>query len=217
MGNTQGTNGKAKANPKQLVAVGLLALLLVGVGVWQWTNFSSPPAQNPASKPNPQPNSSSNTQLNQNAPSPTGMVLPALSAHDPFKPTFLAKYQTPDETNKVVVSPKTLAPPKREITGVPPIALPAENLRIQPCPNPDPKEPAPSDPEWVLVGVVEGPNTVAIIKDSEGNRRFVRVGDRLEEGWRVQKIERGQIVFKNKQEQKSLRVGQSTQERGGSQ
>lgn len=217
MGNAQGTNGKAKANPKQLVAVGMLALLLAGVGVWQWTHFSSPSTQNAGSKQSPQQSASAPTKPNPSTPPSTGIVLPALSARDPFKPTFLAKYQTSDDTNKVVVNNKTPAPPKREITGVPPITLPAENLRIQPSPNPDPKDPAPADPEWVLVGVVEGPNTVAIINDSEGHRRFVRVGDRLEEGWRVQKIERGRIVFKKNQEQKSLRVGQSTREQGGSQ
>ncbi|MER3402475.1 MAG: hypothetical protein C4337_04075 [Armatimonadota bacterium] len=87
-------------------------------------------------------------------------------------------------------------------------------LKVEPS-QPEPAEPP--TPNWVVVGVVEGPQTIAILKDSEGNRRFVRQGDILEEGWRVHRIECRQVVLKQSRGQISLRVGQSTHERGGNQ
>ncbi|CUU05655.1 MAG: DNA utilization family protein [Fimbriimonadales bacterium] len=220
MEKLQSMQAKKQANPKQLVAVAVLTLLLIGVGVWQWTNLSQPAPQNTPSKPAQATSNSSVTQTAQAPAQPaTGIVLPALSPRDPFKPTpeVVAQAAT-QNNNKVVVAKKSEGAPKREIGGVPPVALPAPgNLQLELAKTEPEDSQAPQTPQWTVVGVVQGPNTLAILKDGEGNRRFVRPGDTLEEGWRVQQIQRGQVVFKKANEQISVRVGQSTQEHGGSQ
>jgi len=63
--------------------------------------------------------------------------------------------------------------------------------------------------------VVQGPNSVAILADSEGRRRFVKQGDLLEEGWRVVSIQRGAITLRKGKEHLTIRVGESTAPNGG--
>lgn len=220
MEKLQSMPAKKQANPKQLVAVAVLTLLLVGVGVWQWTNLSQPAPQNTPSKPAQGTNNPSTAQTVQSpAPPATGIVLPALSPRDPFKPTqAILALTTAQNTNKVVAVKKPEDAPKRELSSVPPFALPAPgNLQLEPAKTEPEDSQAPQTPQWTVVGVVQGPSTLAILKDSEGNRRFVRPGDTLEEGWRVHQIQRGRVVFKKADEQIAVRVGQSTQQHGGSQ
>ena len=64
-------------------------------------------------------------------------------------------------------------------------------------------------------GVVQGPNSVAILVDKEGRRRFVKPGDPLEEGWRVVSIQRGAIVLQKGKQRITARVGGSTAPNGG--
>lgn len=218
MEKLQSMHAKKQVNPKQLVAVGILSILLVGVGVWQWTNLSQPASTNTPPKPTPGATNPSNSQTAQTPTQPaTGIVLPALSPRDPFKPTReIVAQATPQNNNKVVVANKSENAPKREMSGVPPLALPAPgNLQLELAKTEPEDSQAPQTPQWTVVGVVQGPNTLAILKDSEGRRRFVSPGDTLEEGWRVHQIQRGQVVFKKANEQISVRVGQSTHEHGG--
>lgn len=216
MAKNSGMDGKKQASLKQLIAVGVLLLMLLSVGIWQWTNLSASAPKNTSFQPKPQQNVSLSTASTKPAASPTGMVLPALSPRDPFRSTLVTNTLPPKGGNKVVVRSSSERNPAREISGVPPVMLPTPGGTLQiESSRSEPAEPP--TPNWVVVGVVEGPQTIAILKDHEGNRRFVRQGDILEEGWRVHRIERGQVVIKQSRGQISLRVGQSTQEHGGNQ
>ncbi len=194
---------------KQGLAIGVLVLILLSVGVWQWQSMGG--RRNPS---RPASASTSNSNMGVSATvSTSGVVLASvplapLPARDPFRPTIQI-----GELPGRVASPATSSTnqsPRRAITGtppVPPVALPAPGgLEIRRA-----EEPAPI-PDWTLVGVVQGPRTIAILKDSEGHRRFVQIGDLLEEGWRVRRIERGVITLQKGKQTIAIQVGTSTQQ-----
>ncbi len=211
--NTVPTNSKT-ANPKQVVAIGVLSLLLVGVGIWQWRSLSGgTPEQKPSNAPKSGASTSSNTPMQIATNSGTAVVggRAPFAPRDPFKPYY---GQPREQGTKVVAQQKpSVNTSSKAFSGVPPLTLPAPGtLQLEPS-KPEPE--APPMPQWGLTGVVQGPKSLAILKDGEGNRRFVKQGDVLEDGWRVHRIERGQIVLKKANQQISIRVGQSTQETSG--
>jgi len=210
-----------------MILVVLLVFVLVGVGFWQWQSLSGGEAT-PQNQSKPQ-NSQASQETNQSE-SQTGdaratsepMASANGSPRDPFRP-----FETPTEDNgastrqegtKVVAREPE---PRREIQGTPPsapvlpVGIPAPGgLQLRPDGSPA-DAPEPTPPQWTVTGVVQGPASVAIVKDSEGNRRFVKQGDPLEEGWRVQRIERGQVILVRGKERLIIRVGQSSQASGG--
>jgi|GEM_PF-772577 len=194
---------------QQGIAIGVLSMVLVSVGVWQWHSMSgrkpSPRTANAAAAATAQ-NPSTASRAAGNAL--TGASFTPFPARDPFRPTITAAFSTP---NRLVPPEKTSQKTTpRTITGtppVPPIALPPPGgLEIK---QTDAPEPTPV-PDWTLVGIVQGPRPLAILKDSEGNRRFVQLGDRLEGGWRVRRIERGRLTLQKGQQTISVNVGSST-------
>lgn len=202
-----------QASPKQWAAVGILGLLLLGVGVWQWQSLSG---RSNAPRPTPRSSQTGQTGLT-NSDRSDGLAMGSVPfapfpPRDPFRPTVAAATPT---VSRVAQPTRSSA---REISGtppVPPLALPAPSgkLELQPAEKPTEQPPIPN---WTLVGIVQGPRPLAILKDSEGNRRFVQLGDQLEEGWRVRRIERGTLTLQKGQTTLSIQVGTSTQDtRGG--
>lgn len=197
-------------SPKQAIAIGVLSLVLLGVGVWQWQGMS-------ARKPSPRPANSAQSAVasgTQTSAHTAGQTLASASftpfpARDPFRPTINTETSTPSRVVQPAKASAKTTP--REITGtppVPPLALPAPGrLEVRHV-----EEPEPPVPNWTLIGVVQGPRTIAILKDSEGNRRFVQMGDKLEEGWRIWRIERGKLTLQKGQRTISINVGGSTAE-----
>ncbi len=211
-------SGSKPAQSKQIVAVVVLSLLLVGVGVWQWQSLAGgAPEQKPSNTPKSSTTAASSTPA-QSALASEATTLgerAPFAPRDPFKP-----YSAPsqEQGTKVVAQrkPSGNSSPKglEGVPPVPPLTLPAPSgsLQLEPSqPQPEPQR----IPQWDLTGVVQGPKSVAILKDREGNRRFVQQGDTLEDGWRVHRIERGQIVLKKANEHLLIRVGQSTQANSG--
>lgn len=207
------TDAKSKqANPKQLLILAALFLVLITVGVVQFSGLLGGGEQPPQSQQKPTAQSASEG-AQSDAPA-TGMQLPELSPRDPFRPTIQKAQATP-ETNKVVRSEPR---PQREIAGNPPpvqpLTLPTSGpFELKPAESTPPAEP--ETPSYTITGVVQGPNSVAILADSDGRRRFVKQGDLLEEGWRVISIERGKITLRKGKQQITVRVGESTAPNGG--
>ncbi|GIV06348.1 MAG: hypothetical protein KatS3mg016_2359 [Fimbriimonadales bacterium] len=217
MAKTQAEAKPKQANPKQVLILAALAAVMVTVGVVQ---FGGLLGGGEASTPS-QPQATASADAAQKAASasqdaaPTGTQLPPLSPRDPFRPNIVVSkgQESQPETNKVV---RNAPSPRREIAGtppVPPLTLPGGQIGLQPA------ESAPTDaseyPNYRVSGVVQGPNSVAILADSEGRRRFVKQGDLLEEGWRVVSIQRGTITLRKGKDQMTIRVGESTAPNGG--
>jgi hypothetical protein len=213
MANAKPENGKQATNPKQLLILAALFAVMVTVGVVQFGGLLSggaPPAQNPAG----QANGGASTQASQTAQaSENRITLPPLQPRDPFRPIIVAAKPQQEEPSRVVRTEPTNRP-KREITGTPPLApltLPPEQFGLQPAEN----APEPEQPHYTVTGVVQGPNSVAILADKEGRRRFVKPGDPLEDGWRVVSIQRGAIALQKGKQRITIRVGESTAPNGG--
>jgi hypothetical protein len=213
MANAKPEGGKQAANPKQVLILVALLAVMVTVGVVQFGGLfggGAPPAQNPAG----QANGGASTQASQTAQaSENRITLPPLQPRDPFRPIIVAAKPQQEEPSRIVRTEPTNRP-KREITGTPPLApltLPPEQFGLQPAEN----APEPEQPHYTVTGVVQGPNSVAILVDKEGRRRFVKPGDPLEDGWRVVSIQRGALVLQKGKQRITIRVGESTAPNGG--
>jgi hypothetical protein len=217
MANAKPENGKQAANPKQVLILVALLAVMVTVGVVQFGGLLSggaPPAPNPSG----QPNSSASAQASQTTqPSENRTALSPLQPRDPFRPVIVAAKPQQEEPSRIVRTEPTNRP-KREITGTPPLApmtLPPEQFGLQPAENAPAPAPEPEQPHYTVTGVVQGPNSVAIVADKEGRRRFVKQGDPLEDGWRVLSIQRGALVLQKGKQRITVRVGESTAPNGG--
>jgi hypothetical protein len=213
MANAKPENGKQATNPKQLLILAALFAVMVTVGVVQFGGLLSggaPPAQNPSG----QANGGASTQASQTTQaSENRITLPPLQPRDPFRPIIVAAKPQQEEPSRIVRTEPTNRP-KREITGTPPLApmtLPPGQFGLQPAEN----APEPEQPHYTVTGVVQGPNSVAILVDKEGRRRFVKQGDPLEDGWRVVSIQRGALVLQKGKQRITVRVGESTALNGG--
>lgn len=214
MAKTQAEAKPKQASPKQVLILAALAAVMLTVSVVQFGGlFGGGEASKPApQQPNTSPGAAQNSAQASQDTAPTGMQLPPLSPRDPFRPTIVAARAQP-ESNKVVRNEPS---PRREITGappVPPLTLPSGQIGLQPAESTP--QSAPEYPSYRVSGVVQGPNSVAILADSEGRRRFVKQGDLLEEGWRVVSIQRGAITLRKGKDQRTIRVGESTTPNGG--
>jgi len=213
MANAKPENGKQATNPKQLLILAALFAVMVTVGVVQFGGLLSggaPPAPNPSG----QATSGAQPQANQTAQaSENRITLLPLQPRDPFRPIIVAAKPQQEEPSRIVRTEPTNRP-KREITGTPPLApltLSPEQFGLQPAEN----APEPEQPHYTVTGVVQGPNSVAILVDKEGRRRFVKPGDPLEDGWRVVSIQRGALVLQKGKQRITIRVGESTAPNGG--
>jgi hypothetical protein len=213
MANAKPENGKQATNPKQLLILAALFAVMVTVSVVQFGGLLSggaPPAQNPSG----QANGGASTQASQTTQaSENRITLPPLQPRDPFRPIIVAAKPQQEEPSRIVRTEPTDRP-KREITGTPPLApmtLPPGQFGLQPAEN----APEPEQPHYTVTGVVQGPNSVAILVDKEGRRRFVKQGDPLEDGWRVVSIQRGAIALQKGKQRITIRVGESTAPNGG--
>jgi hypothetical protein len=213
MANAKPENGKQATNPKQLLILAALFAVMVTVSVVQFGGLLSggaPPAQNPSG----QANGGASTQASQTMQaSENRITLPPLQPRDPFRPIIVAAKPQQEEPSRIVHTEPTNRP-KREITGTPPLApmtLPPGQFGLQPAEN----APEPEQPHYTVTGVVQGPNSVAILVDKEGRRRFVKQGDPLEDGWRVVSIQRGALVLQKGKQRITVRVGESTVPNGG--
>lgn len=214
MANAKPENGKQAANPKQLLILAALLAVMVTVGVVQFGGLfggGAPPAPNPSGQ-----SSAAQSQASQAAQaSETRATLPPLQPRDPFRPVIVAAKPQQEEPSRVVRTEST-SRPKREIAGAPPLApmtLPPGQFGLQPAENAP--APEPEQPHYTVTGVVQGPNSVAIVADKEGRRRFVKQGDPLEDGWRVVSIQRGALVLQKGKQRITIRVGESTAPNGG--
>jgi len=212
-----------KKNQK-VIMVALLGIVMLSVGVWQWQSMSTPP-QEPAQKEGEQPAAGTGQSEQPSGSEPPSSNhgsqpintsnLAVLPVRDPFTPE-LSLIKNPDQSppagsNRIVIS--NAAP--RTISGsLPPLSpmgmSPGNGVHLEST-EPDVK-PEPPTPDWQVMGVVQGPNTLAIVKDRDGNRRFVRQGESLGNGFRVESVRRGEIIVRGHGQKHTLKVGGNQEE-----
>lgn len=206
-----------KKNQKVVMIV-LLSVVMLSVGVWQWQSMSGTTAE-PAQKKGNEQTGQDSGQTEQSQPSEPGTGSPEpgrmqvaslepLPMRDPFTPDpnlIKNPEQPPAASRPVVVSNGTHRTISGSLPPLPPMSMPDNNMRIE-MTDPDVK-PEPPTPDWQVMGVVQGPNTIAIVKDSDGNRRFVRQGETLGNGFRVEAVRRGEIVVRGHGQKHTLKVG----------
>lgn len=214
------TKGDASGSGKrkqQAIVLTILVLLLGSVGVWQYRSNSAGGNENPSSSASEERNKDNKNPNEPNrAPGNPTVQLASLSARDPFMPDISMTRLPSDPTSPA--NQGNTRPSNFTISGspppLPPMPIPqGGQLQLAPSGGND-YQPgftpsAPETPQWEVVGVVEGPNTVAIVKDSQGNRRFVRDGDLLGDGFRVQTVRRGEVIMRGHGQSHTLKVGQS--------
>lgn len=212
-----------KKNQK-VIMVALLGIVMLSVGVWQWQSMSTP-TQESAQKEGEQPTagtgqseqpSGSEPPASSSGSQPINRAnLAVLPVRDPFTPER-SLIKNPDQSppagsSRIVVpdaAPRTIS---GSLPPLPPMGMsPDSGMRLE-ATEPDVK-PEPPTPDWQVMGVVQGPNTLAIVKDSEGNRRFVRQGESLGNGFRVESVRRGEIIVRGHGQKHTLKVGSNQEE-----
>lgn len=191
---------------KKIAVLGVLGAALLGVGAWQLIGSSpTPPAANdkPKDKPVEKVVASNDIELPE---AQFDMNLVGLRRRDPFTPGQLAPEPTTGPNNpKVVIAPQAKRTPRSTgprlggaYTGLPPLTGP--DLAI-----------APMAPDYQLVGVVDGPNPVAVFRSRSGAETMVRVNGHVGSNGKVVGINGGRVTVLENGKATTLTVGGNSQ------
>jgi hypothetical protein len=195
---------------KQLVAIGVLALMVVSVGAFQFIGGSAePPKAEEKKKPVAQKKESS-AEIAKAAIKNPDFANP-LAVRDPFEVSNFAYTEDPadkkegagDEAEKPI--PKANAKPsvKHGHSDFQPAPLPGNTLPaggIKPVEPPKPKF------EYSLIGIVSGTSPSAVFSDPAGNQRMVDLGQSVGDGT-VVSITRNFVKVRFNNETLVLKVG----------
>jgi len=202
-----------QADKRKIIVVAVLLVTLLAVGVWQFIGTSSPsPKERPVSRqekrePKPLPEKEPENSAFRYAD--MGLV-----RKDPFQAGTLPDdpSTTSDDGNVVVAPPEENNPPKE--TRRPPIR-PNINTSVplfdpnQPGTVTTPAPPARSPDEftYVLVGIVEGPNPIAVFQNDSGQQKMVPLNSFVEKNSRVVAIRDGKVTVRHNGKTLTFSVG----------
>jgi hypothetical protein len=197
---------------KKFLVLGVLALLIVGVGAFQFTKGSPPPPApapvkkddkaDDAAKPAPDANLEANAFK--------GQVLPQ---RDPFKSALASAPTTPP-----VVTPTTTQMPPT-LKGGTHLPTAHDNGALPPMPGGfgttggptgtqvKPVDPGPPPFEYHLGGIILGTKPCAVFIDGAGNQRLVSLGGSLDGDTHVESISRGRVTVRHGSETTTLTLG----------
>lgn len=190
---------------KQIVVVAVLAVMVLGVGAFQFMNASSEPA--------PVATKAEEKKDDKKSDKPQGPKNPQfrpLAIKDPFETaTFAMSHEDPTPT-----PPKDPTPPKQDHTGGSrPIKLPGSpagtgwDFPVGGNPEVKPVEPEKPVFGYRVVGVVEGAYPAVVFEDSKGNQQLVEIGQGIGPNATVIGINRGKVRIKFNAETLVLNVG----------
>jgi len=174
---------------KKLAIVGVLALVIVAVGAFQFLGGGSkPPATTAPAPSGPKPaDTSKAVAKNDNLNPFSGTSLPQ---RDPFHAGTLEPVDpnAPATTTKPVTMPHE--PPKFNMNGGMHGTLPPAggNTQLAPMKVAEPTF------GYQLMGVLTGPTPVAVFQDSSGNQRLVKEGGSVDGDSRVTHIADGTVT-----------------------
>lgn len=216
-----------KDDKKKLMIVGILFVVILGVGVFQFTAGSAPAAPAPAVtaenaekvyKEEGLDKKAEEVAADLNAEGDPMKKLYAMGmpARDPFQQTAASLAPKP-EPAKPQPQPQPQAPRSfRRPSANNGVALPPfspmqgslPNVNVNPngagLPNVPSLNP---EPGYTVSGVIRGSKNQAVITDSQGNQRLVTEGQSLDGDTRVVAIRDGQVVVQRKGKKETLNVG----------
>jgi hypothetical protein len=208
---------EALERKKKLIALGCLPLS-VGFFVWRLQGSSN------AAPPPPPPPPSVTARAAPTVAAAAGPVLKLekrkivavpTGGRDPFKPAFAtAPPKSAGTVGKPAPPPAAFEPPTRLATlpplpdaGLRPFGAPsAPGANVQP-----PVVLAPAAPvvPYMLTGIVKGYPDIAILRHADGSRRIARVGDLLDQKYRLAAIDVTSVRIEGAGIKKTLELGEA--------
>ncbi|HEY3781896.1 MAG TPA: hypothetical protein VGL56_12490 [Fimbriimonadaceae bacterium] len=214
------------AEKKKLFIVGLLAFIVLCVGVFQFTGGSKkeaaakPGTKAPKTLAATQPSGSTEALANAQGHPPTGANVivpgastvaaaePDLAERDPFDGQ---KYLPTDEHAKSAATAPAAAPHAKAPHNIMPVtpfndgnALPPPGGKI----NLNSLTQQPKDVfEYTVSGVVTGERSAAIFQDSKGNQRLIQLGGSLDGDTKVVSIDGSKVTVSHHGKNITLTVG----------
>lgn len=197
---------------KQLVVVGVLVVLVLGVGAFQFTRKD--PVAAPVAKAKPDAAKDA-AKVAAKVEGPKYPDLFPLPAKDPFETAaFVAGPKQPEVTPPVpttglgaTLSNKSKESVKDVSTGQPSGSFnpgpwqPGGETSVKPVEPPKPVF------GYTLVGIVEGAHPTAVFDDGKGNQQLVEVGQGIGQSSTVISISRGTVRVKFNAETLNFSVG----------
>ena len=178
----------------------ILAVAALGVGLYTFRGKSSAPAPGPAPR------------AEKAAPSGEEKAgEPAASAKEGQKPAAEGEGKTSGGAASAQRNPFSApggpAPGAEQPVSGGEGAQPAQPAQpVQPVPVQEPAQVASGGAGMVLTGIVDGKQTLAILRQDD-RRFYVKVGDSVGDGYRVQSIGSQQVVLAGQQGKLILKMG----------
>lgn len=187
----------------------VLAALVIGMGVFKFVSGAEPTPTGNAPSPTPPPTTTATTPDPEVQP----VALAELPPRDPFKQDGAAIDPTPMPNDDPPARPPSAI--RRDPSYPPMRSLPMDPTTLPiigdgppagvTAPTPQPVEDPP--PAFVLTGVVEGSQPVALIRDGGGGQRLARVNELLDGQFRVKTVSRKGVVISDGKRSFTLRLG----------
>lgn len=202
-----------QADKRKIIVVFVLLVALLAVGVWQFMGTSSPSPEalkvSQSAKKETKSPPQEEPQISEIRYAEMGLV-----RKDPFQTGTLPEDPSlqSDDGNVVVAPPEENNPPKE--TRRPPIR-PNINTSVplfdpnQPGTVKTPAAPARSPDEftYTLIGIVEGPNPVAVFQNDSGQQKMVPLNSFVEKNSRVVAIRNGKVTVRHNGKTLTFSVG----------
>ena len=193
---------------KQLLVIGVLVVLILGVGGFQMMRGDAPAPAPVAKKTDNDKKAAKEAEVK---PIPNPQFLP-LPAKDPFMEAAFVTQGTADDPNLQKPAEKK---PVQSTHGNPKLGfdsnapLPKDDLLMAPGGKKTITPIAPPKPvfEYVLTGVIQGAHAAAVFDDGKGNQQLVEVGQAIGPNATLIQISRGAVRVKFNAETLTLNVG----------
>ena len=194
---------KSEKEKTQVVILGVLVLVVLAIGAYQFVGKKTQAASTPASKTKAEPKT-----VRMAAVNPVELVITGEPV-DPFAPR-MAKSSEPEyppnlqaptiDIKPTSIRPMNTLPMFNSQTNVAPLSV-----RMVPPPEENPSS------IYTVTGVVEGQSNIAVVRGAEGARFIVRVGQMVGK-YEVTSITRMGVVLKHGSKIYLLRLGAPSQD-----
>lgn len=191
---------------KQLVVVGVLVVLVLGIGAFQFTRQDAPP---PPASTKEKAKSVDETEKTA-VPTKNYPELMDLQQRDPFEIAAFVAGSNPQPTIAPIPKPAPVSgtvitdPSKKGLDALPGPELPWQAGGIGDVKPIEPPKPVFG---YTLVGIVEGAHPMAVFQDEKGNQQLVEAGQSIGSSATITHISRGKVRVKFNAETLVLNVG----------